>query len=103
MKPARIIVLVIALAAGGLAALLASRSGPEAPPPQVVQAPPTQIDTTEVLIATADIGVGQNVTSQNMAWAAWPAANAGPQFIQKKSNPDALNSLSGSIVRIAFV
>lgn len=101
MNPARIIVLVIALAAGGLAALLASRSG-DSPPPQVVQAPPTQIDTTEVLIATADIGVGHTVTSQNMAWVAWPAANAGPQFIQKKSNPDALNSMSGSIVRIAF-
>jgi pilus assembly protein CpaB len=101
MNPARIIVLVIALAAGGLAALLASRSGPEAPP-QVVQAPPQKTDTTEVLIATADIGVGQPVTPQNMAWVTWPAANAGPQFIQKKTNPDALASMSGSIVRIAF-
>src|SRR5262249_32691878 len=61
-----------------------------------------QLETTDVLIATEDIGIGHTITSQNMTWQAWPAANVGPQFIQKKNAPDALNSLSGSIVRIAF-
>jgi pilus assembly protein CpaB len=101
MNAARLIVLVIALAAGGLAALLASRSG-DPPPPPVAAAPPPQLETTEVLIASEDIGIGQTITSQNMTWQAWPAANIGPQFIQKKNTPDALNSLSGSIVRVAF-
>jgi pilus assembly protein CpaB len=53
MKPARIIVLVIALAAGGIAALLAGRS--EAPPPP--PPPVAQLETTDVLIANADIGL----------------------------------------------
>ena len=100
MNAARVIVLVIALAAGGLAAMLASRSGPTEPPP--APPPQVQIETTEILVAKDDIGVGQNITAQNVAWQAWPAANAGPQFIQKKGNPNALNELSGAIVRIAF-
>jgi pilus assembly protein CpaB len=103
MNPARLIVLVIALAAGGLAALLASRGDPPPPAPVVVAAPPpAQIETTEVLIAKEDIGIGQTITPQNMSWQIWPAENAGSQFIQKKNNPEAMNNLTGSIVRIAF-
>ena len=101
MKAARLIVLVIALGAGGLAALLASRSGntppPAAPKPQV------QIPTTDVLVAKGDISVGQVISDQNVTWQTWPAASISSQFIQKKDQPDALKDLSGSIVRIAFV
>ena len=100
MNPARIIVLVIALAAGGLAAMLASRSDP--PPPQVIAPPVVQLETTEVLVAKDDVGVGQTLTPQNMSWQTWPAANASSQFIQKKNKPDGINEMSGSIVRIAF-
>ena len=100
MNAARVIVLVIALAAGGIAAMLASRSDAPAP----VAAPPVQaqIDTTEVLVAKDDIGIGQTLTEQNVGWQTWPADNIGSQFIQKKNNPNALKDLSGSIVRIAF-
>jgi len=82
--------------------MLASRSDP--PPPTIVMAPPpaTQIDMTEILVVKDDIGVGQNLTPQNISWQQWPAANAGSQFIQKRNRPDAINELSGSIVRIAF-
>jgi pilus assembly protein CpaB len=100
MNAARVVVLVVALAAGGLAALLASRSGgPEPPPAPAVKA---QIETTEILVAKDDIGIGQNITSQNADWQTWPAANIGSQFIQKKDRPGALGELSGAIVRIAF-
>ncbi len=100
MNAARVIVLVIALAAGGLAAVLASRSGPNEPPPAAQ--PQAQLDTVEILVAKDDIGIGQNLTPQNVSWQTWPAATAGPQFIQKKNRPDAINDLSGAIVRIAF-
>ncbi|HWP25562.1 MAG TPA: Flp pilus assembly protein CpaB [Xanthobacteraceae bacterium] len=99
MNTARIVVLVIALSAGGVAAMLASRSSapaPPAPPPQA------QIETTEVLVAAEDIGIGQNITPQNTAWRTWPAVGISSQFIQKKDRPNAVNELSGSIVRIAF-
>lgn len=100
MNTARIVVLVIALAAGGLAAMLASRSSTPEPPP--APPPQAQIETTEVLVAAEDIGIGQNITPQNMVWRTWPAAGISSQFIQKKERPNAIGELSGSIVRIAF-
>lgn len=100
MRAARLIVLAIALSAGGLAALLASRSGQNGPPVELK--PQVQLETVEILIANNDIGVGQTLTPQNMSWQIWPAANAGTQFIQKKNKPDAINDISGAIVRIAF-
>ena len=101
MNAARVVVLVIALAAGGLAAMLASRSDP--PPPVLVAPPPqAQIETTEILVAKDDVGVGQTLTVENMSWQIWPAENTGSQFIQKKNRPGAIGEMTGSIVRIAF-
>jgi pilus assembly protein CpaB len=98
MKPARVIVLIIAIAAGGIAALLAGRS--EAPPP--VTAPVAQIETVEVLIARNDIGLGSTVSSQDLRWQTWPAESASSHFIRRGDNPDALNQLAGSITRQSF-
>jgi pilus assembly protein CpaB len=98
MKPARLIVLIIAIAAGGIAALLAGRS--EAPPP--APAPIAQIETVDVLIAGGDIGLGSTVSSQDLRWQSWPAESAGSQFIRRNDNPDAINQLAGSITRQSF-
>jgi pilus assembly protein CpaB len=100
MKPARIVVLVLALAAGGLAALLASRSNQ--PPPEPPK-PVVQIETVEILIAKADIGMGQIVSAQDMQWLTWPTAAAGPNFIRKSDRADALQQIAGSIARTPFV
>ena len=97
MKPARIIVLVIAVVAGGIAALLAGRS--DAPPPP---APVAQLETTDVLIANADIGLGSTVSAQDQRWQTWPVAAAGAGFIRKSNRPDAVNQLVGSIARVPF-
>jgi pilus assembly protein CpaB len=98
MKPARIIVLIIAIAAGGIAALLAGRS--EAPPP--APAPIAQIETVDVLIAGNDIGLGSTVSSQDLRWQSWPQESAGSHFIRRSDNPDAINQLAGSITRQSF-
>lgn len=99
MKPARIIVLVIALVAGGIAALLASRSDqPEAPP----QAPVAQLETVDVLVAANDIGLGNTVKPEDLRWQVWPAAAASANFIRKSDRPDAIKQLAPSIARAPF-
>jgi pilus assembly protein CpaB len=98
MKPARIIVLFIAIAAGGIAALLAGRSGLAPPPP----APVVQLETAEVLVANTEIGMGNAVSNQDLRWQTWPAAAAGASFIRKSDRPDAINQLAGSIARVPF-
>jgi pilus assembly protein CpaB len=101
MKPARIIVLVVAIAAGGLAALLAGRSDPEVQPVAAV-APVVQIEMVDVLVAATDIGLGTGIAPRDLRWQQWPAAAASPQFIRKGDRADAIEQLSGSITRQAF-
>jgi pilus assembly protein CpaB len=98
MKAAQIIVLGIALAAGGVAAVLVGRSD-KAPPPEPKVA---QIDTVDVLIANADIGMGRALSAQDLQWQSWPAAAGGSHFIRKSDRPDAIEQLVGSITRAPF-
>src|SRR5579862_10031005 len=100
MNRARIIVLTIALGAGGVAAYLASGSGGN-PPPQAEAAP--QLATVEVLVAKADISLGQTVTPEEMQWQTWPAAAASNSFIRQKERPDAVKEITGSIARSPFI
>jgi pilus assembly protein CpaB len=101
MKPARIVVLVVAIGAGGLAAYLAS--GPSSPPTAPAPEPIAKIDTVEILVAKADIAMGQVVSAQDIQWQVWPTAAASPNFLRKSDRPEAIQELSGAIARTAFV
>jgi pilus assembly protein CpaB len=101
MKAARILVLGIALAAGGAAAYLVSGDGeakPEAPPAPVVE----QLPTVDVLIAKGDIGMGTAVTAQDLTWQAWPEATTGDSYITRKGHPNGPEELAGAITRAPF-
>jgi len=97
MKVARIVVLVTALGAGGVAAWLAGRSDPTPIP-----APVAQVETVDILIANADIGMGNTLSDKDLRWQTWPTAAAGPNFIRKTNRPDAVEQISGSIARQQF-
>ena len=97
MNTARIVVLTIALGAGGIAAYLASGSRETAAPAQVAQLP-----TVEVLVAKSEIGLGQSVKPDDLQWQAWPTATSG-NFISKASKADAIKEITGSIARSPFI
>jgi pilus assembly protein CpaB len=100
MKAARLVVLTVALAAGGVAALLAGRSQK---PPSAKVAPAPKVATVDVLVAKSNIDIGHRLAAQDVAWQAWPAgANTG-NFIRKKDEPHAVQDLTGSIARAPFV
>jgi pilus assembly protein CpaB len=99
MKPARIIVLGVALLAGGLAFMLSGRT-PEPAPVQVVK---PAIETTEVLVAKSEIGLGKAVQPADLGWQVWPASAAGASLIQKKSQPNAVEEFKGAIARAPFI
>lgn len=102
MKAARIVVLGVAIAAGGLAALLAGGS-PEQKPETVAMPATPQMDTVDILVARSDIGMGQTVSAGELQWQPWPASTSSPNFINKNSRPDAIEALAGSIARAPFV
>jgi pilus assembly protein CpaB len=98
MNTARIVVLTIAIGAGGIAAYLASGSDKPAPTEAVAQMP-----TVDILVAKADIGLGQTVKSEDMQWQTWPAATASNNFIRRNERPDATTQVAGSIARAPFI
>ncbi|MEO6842063.1 MAG: Flp pilus assembly protein CpaB [Bradyrhizobium sp.] len=101
MNTARIVVLTIAVGAGGIAAYLASGSDNNNKP--VAAAPVTQLPTVDVLVAKSDIGLGQSVKPEDMQWQTWPAATASSTFIRRSERPDATNQIVGSIARAPFI
>ena len=98
MKVARIVVLTIALGAGGVAAYLAR--GTDAPKPEAQ--PMAQLPTTEILVARSDIGLGQSVKADDLQWQTWPASTASNSFI-RRDNDDSMKSVIGSIARSPFI
>jgi pilus assembly protein CpaB len=94
----RVVLLTVALAAGGAAGWLAfvMRSAPAVA--TVVQvAPPAP--TQHVLVASVDLGRGQALTRENLRWQSWPDGALNPAYISRAARPDALETLAGSIVR----
>jgi len=100
MKAARIVVLAIAVGAGGIAALLAGRSEKPAPVQQPVL---PQVATVDVLVAKDDIPVGKELAPSDVQWQPWPASAQTGNFIRRNNRPDAIEKLSGMIARAPFV
>jgi pilus assembly protein CpaB len=99
MKAARLLVLIVAVAAGGLAAYLFAGSDKPTPAPKAT----TQIETVEILVAKSDIGMGQAVGAGDIQWQIWPAKAAGPYFVRKSDKPEAIKEFTGAIARAPFV
>ena len=99
MNTARIVVLTIALGAGGVAAYLASGSDSKPVP----ASPVAQMQTVDVLVAKADIGLGQSLKPDDLQWQTWPAATASNTFIRRGERPDATTQVAGSIARAPFI
>jgi pilus assembly protein CpaB len=98
MKIARLAVLGVAIVAGGIAALLASRSDAPAPAPE--PAPAVAVNTVDVLVARKDINIGQTISAQDMEWVAWPTSAANPLYLRRADRPNAVEQLAGSIARV---
>jgi pilus assembly protein CpaB len=99
MNTARIVVLAIAVVAGGIAAYLASGSDNKPAPAE----PVAQLQTVDVLVAKSDIGLGQSVKPDDLQWQTWPAATASNSFIRRSDKPDATTQITGSIARAPFI
>jgi pilus assembly protein CpaB len=96
MNIARLIVLGVAILAGGLAALLAGNLGqPEqSPQPRIVP-----METVGVLVAKNNINIGHALTEGDLEWQTWPASAAGSSLIRQSDRPDAISQLAGWVSR----
>ena len=99
MNIARVVVLTIALSAGGVAAYLARGTDEKSRPAE----PVAQLPTVEILVAKTDIGLGQVVKPEDLQWQIWPAATASGSLINRAGKADAITEIAGSIARAPFI
>lgn len=103
MKRVHIVALSAALLAGSITSYLIYNVVSQPPPaPTIVEKP---VDSTEVLVATSDIGIGQLVNEASFRWVAWPleaATTVG--YITKQNGGEAKQrDLAGSVARFALL
>src|SRR5882724_871278 len=100
MNIARVVVLIIALSAGGVAAYLARGTEEKS---RTVPEPVAQLPTVEILVAKSDIGLGQPVKPEDLQWQTWPASAAGSNLVNRSSRAEAIKEIAGSIARSPFI
>lgn len=101
MRPARIIILAVAVVSAGIAGLLAlqvARGGRAT----IVQNNPVieREPTVNVLVARESLPVGSRLKPDSLSWAAWPQDSVVEGFITDQNRPDAMESLDGAIARM---
>ncbi len=105
MNVARVLVLIVALIAGGAAAYLAMNMINQEPTQSTVQvaAPAAPaFETDEVLVAVRDMQLGTTIDAGNVAWRAWPISGIAGTYILRSQLPNGIEELAGTIVRSEF-
>lgn len=97
MSAKRILLLLVAIFAGGIAAFLAVSGQKE--PAVVEQIAQVKEISTKVLITQRKIGLGHRITSEDLAWQQWPDQALRPEYITIERLPNALTELAGVVVR----
>ena len=101
MKRVQVIGFSVALGAAALAFYFASSF---IQPPQAPVTVEKQVDSTEVLVAGADISIGQLVNEGNFRWVSWPTEAAAGGYITKQNGGLVrMREMSGSIARSALL
>jgi len=108
MSPMRLIILAVAAVAAILAALLVRNLANQ--PAAVVAAPTETVEKIvevevaeqKVLVAKTDLRVGTLLTPDEFKWANWPESTINPAYYTEQIAPDAMEILTGSVVRSAM-
>lgn len=98
MKPAKLMVIGVA----GVAAISAVWLTSNLRAPQIVvkeASPVKTVALTEVLVASVDLAIGAQVTTEQLRWQAWPTAAVSPSMITKDTASGGLEEMAGSISR----
>jgi len=101
MPASRLVIVAVALASAGGAGFLAM-NWMKPPPPEIVEVPTgPSVQTTEVLVLTGDVPMGQPLDGK-IVWQQWPEASVSDGFIKKQDEPDAEEKFKNSLARVAL-
>jgi pilus assembly protein CpaB len=101
MKPARVIILSVALLAAGAAAYLAMNlTGRETVVQMEAETVVKKEPVINVLVAGANLPVGSRLTEESMRWQGFPENGIVEGFITDQTRPNALTELKDAIIRM---
>lgn len=101
MKPARVLIIAVAVVAAGLAGILAMNL--TAPTVQVNEIANTVVEKMpmpEVLVVSANLPVGARLNEETMEWKGWPEDAVVEGLIRRDTRPEAVTELAGAVVRL---
>jgi pilus assembly protein CpaB len=58
-----------------------------------------QTNTTQVLVARTELGLGQMTTADSFRWQDWPQSAVNASYVQRSTRPNAIKDLTGAIAR----
>ena len=101
MKPARVIILSVALLAAGAAAFLAMQLTGRETVVQLQSQPVIEREPSiNVLVAAANLPVGSRLTEESMRWQGFPENGVVEGFITEAARKDAMTELKDAIIRM---
>ncbi|WP_322987756.1 Flp pilus assembly protein CpaB [Hoeflea sp.] len=102
MKPARVVIMAVAVLAAGLAGYLAMNL--TSPTVQVNEMSSTPVikkmPTIDVLVVNASLPVGARLNEENLEWKGWPEDGVVEGLVRRDARPEAVAELTGAIVRL---
>lgn len=101
MKPARIILILVAVLAAGLAAVLVLGTS-SSETTTVVTEVVRQEAKSQVLVANRAIGIGERLTASSVQWQDWPEGAVRSEYVTSSAIPNAPEELTGAVVRFEF-
>ena len=103
MKPTQIVVLALALAAGGGAYFVATNmNAPTAAPAAVAKTKVVQAPTEQVLVADTSVPLGQPLKAERLRWQEWPKKGVVEGMVVKSADPEAIEGHAKLIARATF-
>ena len=98
MRVSRIVLVLVAVLAAGLAAFLAL-GGSGQPAQEVQTTTVVQEARAQVLVAKTNIGVGERLSADNLQWQDWPEGAVRAEYVTSSATPQAITDMKGSVAR----
>jgi pilus assembly protein CpaB len=102
MKPAQIVLLLVAGVAALLAVFLVSAGRGPATTEIVTNEVVRQEAKTQILVAKGAIGIGERLSAATVEWQDWPEGAIRPEYVTISAMPDAPSVLTGAVARFEF-
>ncbi|MEQ8480628.1 MAG: Flp pilus assembly protein CpaB [Hoeflea sp.] len=102
MKPARVVIMAVAVLAAGLAGYLAMNlTSPTVQVNEIAATPVVEkMPTVDVLVVSASLPVGSRLNEETMEWKGWPEDAVVEGLISREARPEAITEMTGAIVRL---